>query len=285
MPQYRYMTPYSWKRSVNNLGTLLNLGYKANKNASPVSLGRLLHQGLSIHRRPLFSPLLDKMNVSTIPASACAAGAIPYPTVFGAEILGLSANLVQNLTTEVPDNFYYNHPSISVKGIDYCNVTVTYTHPGQDDTINVETWLPMKSWNGRLQAVGGGGWIAGRFFLSYKGMQGALAEGYVATTTDGGIGASYVPDPWALNSAGNVDLYALQNFASVSLNDQVRGNNSFSPNRPWTMFADPIHVLVHHREGYHQKLLWPARRVLVLERLLSRWPPGVHARPAVPGRV
>ncbi|KAK2598475.1 hypothetical protein N8I77_011888 [Diaporthe amygdali] len=160
------------------------------------------------------------MNNSAVPFSACAASAIPYPTVFGAEILDLSANLVQNFTREVSDQLFYNHPSISLKGIDYCNVTVTYTHPGQDDTINVETWLPMKSWNGRLQAVGGGGYIAGRFALTYTAMAGALGEGYVATTTDGGIGTSYVPDLWALNSPGNVDLYALQNLASVSLNDQ-----------------------------------------------------------------
>jgi hypothetical protein len=51
-------------------------------------------------------------------------------------------------------------------------------------------------------------------------MGGALGEGYVASTTDAGLGSSYTPDPWALNSPGNVDLYALQNLASVSLNDQ-----------------------------------------------------------------
>ena len=172
------------------------------------------------------------MNASTIPFSACAASAIPYPTVFGAEILGLTANLVQNYSTEVPSELYYNNPSISVKAIDYCNVTVTYTHPCQDDTISVETWLPMKDWNGRLQAVGGGGWVAGRFFLSYKAMAGALGQGYVATTTDAGIGQDNFPDEWALNSPGNVDLYALQNLASVSLNDQVCVNKSASSDCP-----------------------------------------------------
>jgi hypothetical protein len=52
-------------------------------------------------------------------------------------------------------------------------------------------------------------------------MCGALGEGYVASTTDSGLGLSYVPDLWALKSPGNVNLYALQNLASVSLNDQV----------------------------------------------------------------
>ncbi|CAI7665119.1 unnamed protein product [Penicillium viridicatum] len=161
------------------------------------------------------------MNISSIPASVCAANAIAYPTVFGAEILNLSANPVLNYSTEVSDQYYFNNPSISVRNIDYCNITVTYTHPGQNDTINVETWLPMKNWNGRLQATGGGGYVAGRFFLSYTAMAGALGNGYAATTTDGGIGSSLIPDPWALNSPGNVNLYALQDFASVSLNDQA----------------------------------------------------------------
>ncbi|KAH8689242.1 tannase and feruloyl esterase-domain-containing protein [Phaeosphaeriaceae sp. PMI808] len=135
------------------------------------------------------------MNVSSIPASVCAASAIPYPTVFGAEILNLSANLVQNYSEEVSDQYYFNNPSISVRNIDYCNVTVTYTHPGQNDTISVETWLPMKNWNGRLQAVGGGGWVAGRFFLSYTAMAGALGNGYVATTTDGELIKEFYGQP------------------------------------------------------------------------------------------
>jgi hypothetical protein len=106
------------------------------------------------------------MNYSAVSTSACAASAIPFPIVFGAEILNLSAVLVQNFIRDVSDQLFYNHPSISVKGIDYCNVTVTYTHPGQNDTINVETWLPLNTWNGRLQAVGDGGYVAGRFPLS-----------------------------------------------------------------------------------------------------------------------
>jgi hypothetical protein len=161
------------------------------------------------------------MTSITVPASSCVASAIPTPTVFGAEILTVAATLVQNYSSSISDQYYYNHPSATLTGIDYCNITVTYTHPGQNDTINVESWLPMDTWNGRLQAVGGGGWTSGRFFLSYTAMAGALADGYAATTTDGGIGSAQAPDTWALASDGNVDLYTLQDFSSVGLNDQV----------------------------------------------------------------
>lgn len=162
------------------------------------------------------------MSYPKIPPLACNASLFVSPTLFGADILNVSANVVQNYTREVSDQLNYGHPSISVEGVDFCNVTVTYTHPDQNDTVNVETWLPLDTWNGRLQAVGGGGYVSGRFPLSYIAMSGAVGEGYVSTSTDGGIGASYTADLWALLSSGNVNLYALQDLASVSLNDQVR---------------------------------------------------------------
>ena len=51
----------------------------------------------------------------------------------------------------------------------------------------------------------------------------AISQGYAAVSTDGGHDGANQPtaDPWALLSPGNVDLYALQNFASVALNDMT----------------------------------------------------------------
>lgn len=172
----------------------------------------------------LSSPLQNingMSNYSTTTALACNASIISSPVSFGAEIINISANLVRNFSRDVSDGLYYNHPSSTVRNLDFCNLTITYTHPGHNDTINVETWLPITTWNGRLQSVGGGGWVAGRFPLSYIALAGAIGDGYVASTTDAGIGQNYAPEPWALRSPGNVDLYALQDFASVALNDQV----------------------------------------------------------------
>lgn len=151
---------------------------------------------------------------------SCSPANITSPVVFGAEILSLSASWVTNYTTYVPSAFNYNHGNAALQNAEFCNITVQYTHPGHDDLITVETWLPRK-WNHRLQATGGGGWSAGRFVLSEFFMSGAIAEGYATTTTDAGLGDAGSPEPWALVSPGNVNLHDVQNLGYVSLNDQA----------------------------------------------------------------
>ncbi|SCO92607.1 related to feruloyl esterase B precursor [Fusarium oxysporum] len=153
-------------------------------------------------------------------AEACTATSF-NPSLFGADILGLEANLVTNYSSSVAEAYRYVAPATELRNATFCNVTVTYTHPGQNDTINVEAWLPVDDWNGRFQAVGGGGWVAGRFFLSYEAMKGALAEGFATITTDAGLGDAQDSTPWALASPGNVNLYNLQNLASVSVEDEA----------------------------------------------------------------
>jgi hypothetical protein len=63
-----------------------------------------------------------------------------HTVVFGTSVLNLTASLVQNYTGAFNPQTQSN--SIAARNIDFCNVTVTYTHEGQNDTINVETWLP-----------------------------------------------------------------------------------------------------------------------------------------------
>lgn len=158
-----------------------------------------------------------------VPAAACMDSTFSVPSFLGAEVLSISAALVQNFSRTVSDQLYYNHPSVTLDGVDYCNVTVTYTHPGQNDMVNVENWLPLHHWNGRLQAVGGGGFLAGRFELTNTEMAGAIGEGYAATTSDAGLPPNaYTPDEWAQISPGNPNLYLLENLAAKSLHDQVR---------------------------------------------------------------
>ncbi|KAL4958871.1 tannase and feruloyl esterase-domain-containing protein [Aspergillus stella-maris] len=148
---------------------------------------------------------------------------IGTPAVYGAEIVSLSAAWVTNYTDFIPYSFNYNGGTVELENAKFCNITVKYTHPGYDDNITIETWLPEPAnWNGRLQATGGGGWAAGRFVLSEFFMGGALGEGFATTTTDAGLGKDTTgPREWALTSPGNVDWVAVENFGSRAYNDQA----------------------------------------------------------------
>jgi pimeloyl-ACP methyl ester carboxylesterase len=124
--------------------------------------------------------------------------------LFGASVLSIEAVQV-------------NSSTISSSSIDFCNVSINYTHPGQNDQIHVSLWLP-KTWNGRLQGVGGGGWTTN---AQLGDMVNAVSQGYAAVTTDGGHISTLNTSSWALLSPGNVNFYLLQDFASVSLNDMT----------------------------------------------------------------
>ncbi|KAI1416400.1 Tannase/feruloyl esterase [Hypoxylon sp. FL1857] len=160
------------------------------------------------------------MDLISIAPALCAPCAFSTPAIFGTEFLSLSTQLVQNFSRYVSDQDYIHHPETFVKDAAFCNITVTYTHPGQGDTVIAEAWLPLL-WNGRLQAVGSGGWTAGRSDLASSMMSGAVGEGYATITTDAGLGSAQSPHGWALLSPGNVNWNALHNLGSVSLYEQA----------------------------------------------------------------
>src|SRR3954451_9383861 len=56
----------------------------------------------------------------------------------------------------------------------FCRVAATLK-PSNDSDIKVEVWLPAAAWNGKLEAVGNGGWAG---FIAYPAMANALRAGY-----------------------------------------------------------------------------------------------------------
>ena len=118
----------------------------------------------------------------------------------------------------------------------------SYTHPGWNDTINVEVWLPLDDWNGyptalvlfemlrlmltvcrsRFQGTGGGGYQTGD---GASALVLAVANGYAAASTDGGHPSETAdiaaPANWALLNPGNLNLPLLQDFAAVALSDMT----------------------------------------------------------------
>jgi feruloyl esterase len=64
----------------------------------------------------------------------------------------------------------------------FCRVSATLT-PTSDSDIKAEVWLPVSGWNGKYQAVGGGGWAG---TISYPAMAAAVSAGYATASTDTG---------------------------------------------------------------------------------------------------
>lgn len=64
----------------------------------------------------------------------------------------------------------------------FCRVTASLA-PTPDSDIRIEVWLPAAGWNGKLQAVGNGGWAG---TISYAALAAAVSGGYAAAATDTG---------------------------------------------------------------------------------------------------
>ena len=167
----------------------------------------------------MFLPLVfsSTLWVANGTSPSCSAVAIPYPNIVAARTISLSAVTVTNYSLPIPQTYYGFAQNLSE--IAFCNVSVQYTHPGYNDNINVQIWLPLEQedWNKRFMGTGGGAWATE---LSPATLAYPVSVGYAAVATDGGH-ASDVADPsaWALSSRGNVDWIALQNFASTSLDE------------------------------------------------------------------
>ncbi|KAJ9414832.1 tannase and feruloyl esterase-domain-containing protein [Fusarium oxysporum] len=142
--------------------------------------------------------------------SRCVASTFATPTLLGAEFLSIEANVVPDYSFDVPRGWTYSQPALNVRNVTFCNVTVTYTHTGQNDTLHAEAWLPS------------------RYILTYAGMINAVANGYASVTTDAGIPEAASPAEWLLTTPGNINTNALQNFGQVSLDDEVK-NTKLDP--------------------------------------------------------
>jgi feruloyl esterase len=64
----------------------------------------------------------------------------------------------------------------------FCRVTAVLS-PSSDSQVKIELWLPADSWNGKLLAVGSGGWGG---FIDYQGLAMGIQEHYATVTTDTG---------------------------------------------------------------------------------------------------
>lgn len=140
------------------------------------------------------------------------------PVVLGAEILRINAAEVHNFS--LPDVPFTKQREVN--NLSFCNVSVVLTHPGADDMVHINLWLPSSDWNGRYQAMGGGGLAAG---YGEAKLASQIASGYVASSTDAGLTLNNTVNPldgeWALKQDGSPNEDLLLNLAWRSIHDMV----------------------------------------------------------------
>lgn len=153
---------------------------------------------------PLGNLLPASAVVSNARAAPCDASTFQSLTLANIQVLAL--DVATNTTAS----------SGNSTGGEFCQLTVHYTHPGQNDTVNTLIGLPVAAdWNERFQMVGGGGWGTGYPVNMFA----AVAEGYASTATDGGHDNDAPVADWGLVSEGNVNWQLLWNFAVDALDE------------------------------------------------------------------
>ena len=131
---------------------------------------------------------------------------------------------------------------LPMAGADLCLVKLLVGpgHPGPAGApstsagIGIEVWLPSKAvWNGRVHALGGGGWVGGEEtdLTKISAMTAAVdartaarvagEEGAVTATTDTGHTGGVMNGSFAMNPDGTINKTLWNDFASRGIHQQV----------------------------------------------------------------
>jgi hypothetical protein len=114
---------------------------------------------------------------------------IPGATITMAQTFAAGTFVAPPLPFPVSDQsaFYKGLPA-------FCRV-VAEAKPTADSDIRIEVWMPIAGWNGKLQAMGNGGFAG---LIDDRQLGAAMSQGYAATATDTGHAGSPLDANWAL---------------------------------------------------------------------------------------
>ena len=138
---------------------------------------------------------------------------ISLPKLPDIQVLSISSAEVLNYDVSVPAVAGVSQTTNGT--IDFCNITITVTHPGAEDKVIIGIWLPLNGWNGRFLATGGGGLVAG----AATNLPAPVFNGWAAGYTDAGLGPNANSGAWAIKTPGVLNVELVKNFAFRSIHD------------------------------------------------------------------
>jgi Tannase and feruloyl esterase len=99
----------------------------------------------------------------------------------------------------------------------YCAVKLTVNNPPSNDAVRVGVFLP-DDWNGRLQGVGGGGFVGGNPDAPNLA---ALQAGYATAGTDTGHAGSGGNGAFALNADRTLNWQLINDFSYLGIHEMT----------------------------------------------------------------
>lgn len=116
--------------------------------------------------------------------------------------------------------------------INFCNVTVAYTHSGLNDTVQLAYWFPAPdSFRNRFLATGGGGYRINSGLDTTGSLPGGVMYGAVSGLTDGGFGGftNQVTDTILIQN-GTMDRDTLYMFGYQAIHEMTLLGKQFTKN-------------------------------------------------------
>lgn len=99
-------------------------------------------------------------NIVAQRTSFCTRETFSFPEFLGAQLSSITTSTLDRYKGSL--GWLPEAALIDPDGVQACNVTVSYTHPGHDDLVSVQVWLPLAKFNKRFVGVGGGGLVSWR---------------------------------------------------------------------------------------------------------------------------
>ncbi|KAF7945756.1 uncharacterized protein EAE97_004794 [Botrytis byssoidea] len=133
-------------------------------------------------------------------------------------------NGINPISSSVTANAVYNS-TVSSVAYDYCNVTVTYAHPGKDQVVVWYNFPSPDVYKNRFYVGGGGGYALG------SDPTAGLPYGAVGGVSDGGydaIGGTTV-DEVVLTGNGSVNWDSIYMFAYQALGEMTQLGKAITP--------------------------------------------------------
>lgn len=143
---------------------------------------------------PVLAAPQDAPTALTDPVAACEKlQSLSFPQVISISSQSITAG--QSLPTTGPDRV---PPEKAVGLPAFCRVRMV-AKPAPQSSIQIEIWLPLAHWNGRLLGTGTGG---GAGYINYDSMGPGIKRGFATANTDLGTAPSAnlavdSPDKWA----------------------------------------------------------------------------------------